>query len=67
MSSKKVIESVYELVLKRNPGESEFHQAVKEVLESLVTVLDENPQYIEARILDRIVEPERVLMFRVRT
>ncbi|MGB8227424.1 MAG: NADP-specific glutamate dehydrogenase [Sedimentisphaerales bacterium] len=65
MSSKKVIESVYELVLKRNPGESEFHQAVKEVLESLVTVLDENPQYIEARILERIVEPERVLMFRV--
>jgi glutamate dehydrogenase (NADP+) len=65
MSSKKVIESVYEQVLKRNPGESEFHQAVKEVLESLVPVLDDNPKYVDARILERIVEPERVLMFRV--
>ncbi|MFA5291688.1 MAG: NADP-specific glutamate dehydrogenase [Phycisphaerae bacterium] len=65
MSSKKVVESVYELVLKRNPGENEFHQAVKEVLDSLVVVLDENPQYIEARILERLTEPERVVMFRV--
>jgi glutamate dehydrogenase (NADP+) len=65
MSSKKVIESVYEQVLKRNPGETEFHQAVKEVLESLVPVLDDNQKYVDARILERIVEPERVLMFRV--
>jgi glutamate dehydrogenase (NADP+) len=65
MSSKNVIESVYELVLKRNPGESEFHQAVKEVLDSLPPVLDENPEYIDARILERVVEPERVIMFRV--
>jgi len=65
MSSKQVIESVYEQVLKRNPGESEFHQAVKEVLESLTPVLDENPQYVNAKILERIVEPERVIMFRV--
>ena len=65
MSSKNVIESVYELVLKRNPGENEFHQAVKEVLDSLPPVLDENPEYIDARILERIVEPERVIMFRV--
>jgi glutamate dehydrogenase (NADP+) len=65
MSSRKAIESVYELVLKRNPGENEFHQAVKEVLDSLGPVLDENPQYIDACILERIVEPERVLMFRV--
>ncbi|MDD5134168.1 MAG: NADP-specific glutamate dehydrogenase [Phycisphaerae bacterium] len=65
MSSKKTIESVYELVLKRNPGETEFHQAVREVLDSLVPVLEENPQYVDGRILERIVEPERVLMFRV--
>ncbi len=65
MSSKNVIESVYELVLKRNPGENEFHQAVKEVLDSLPPVLDENPEYVDARILERIVEPERVIMFRV--
>jgi glutamate dehydrogenase (NADP+) len=65
MSSKNVTESVYELVLKRNPGENEFHQAVKEVLDSLPPVLDENPEYVDARILERIVEPERVLMFRV--
>lgn len=65
MSSKKVIESVYEQVLKRNPGENEFHQAVKEVLDSLVPVLDDNPKYIDGRILERIVEPERVVMFRV--
>jgi len=65
MSTNKTAESVYELVLKRNPGEKEFHQAVKEVLDSLTPVLDENSAYADARILERIVEPERVLMFRV--
>ncbi|MEN6384572.1 MAG: NADP-specific glutamate dehydrogenase [Phycisphaerales bacterium] len=65
MLSKKVVESVYEQVLKRNPGEIEFHQAVKEVLESLEPVIEENPQYVDTKILERIVEPERVLMFRV--
>ncbi|MFA6186888.1 MAG: NADP-specific glutamate dehydrogenase [Phycisphaerae bacterium] len=65
MSTNKTVESVYELVLKRNPGEKEFHQAVREVLDSLVPVLEENPAYADARILERIVEPERVLMFRV--
>ncbi|MDD5454587.1 MAG: NADP-specific glutamate dehydrogenase [Candidatus Ratteibacteria bacterium] len=65
MSSKQIIENVYEQVLKRNPGETEFHQAVKEVLESLPSVLDENPEYVEARILERIVEPERIIIFRV--
>lgn len=65
MSANKTVESVYELVLKRNPGEKEFHQAVREVLDSLVPVLEENPAYADARILERIVEPERALMFRV--
>ncbi len=65
MSASTVIQSVYEDVLKRNPGEVEFHQAVKEVLDSLEPVLERNPEYVEAKIVDRIVEPERQIMFRV--
>ena len=65
MSASTVIQSVYEDVLKRNPGEVEFHQAVKEVLDSLGPVLEKHPEYVEAKIVDRIVEPERQLMFRV--
>ena len=49
----------------RNPAEPEFHQAVKEVLESLAPVFDRRPEYRSARILERMVEPERVIMFRV--
>jgi glutamate dehydrogenase (NADP+) len=49
----------------KNPAEPEFHQAVQEVAESLVLVLDRHPEYRHARILERIIEPERVLMFRV--
>ncbi len=49
----------------KNPAEPEFHQAVQEVLESLLPALDRHPEYISARILERMVEPERVLMFRV--
>ena len=56
-------EPIYQTVLKRNPGEPEFHQAVKEVLDSLEPVLDKHPEFVE--ILERIVEPERVIMFRV--
>ncbi len=56
---------VMELVVRRNPAEPEFHQAVKEVLESLEPVLDRHPEYEENRILERMVEPERTLMFRV--
>ncbi len=52
-------------VIAKNPGEVEFHQAVHEVVESLVPYIEENPQYKEAKILDRMVEPERVIMFRV--
>ena len=65
MAAKTIIQGVYEEVLKRNPGEAEFHQAVKEVLDSLEAVLDNHPEYVEAKILDRIVEPERQIMFRV--
>src|SRR5438477_12079896 len=49
----------------KNPGESEFHQAVQEVVESLALVLDRNPHYRNAKDLERIIEPERVIMFRV--
>jgi len=49
----------------KNPGEPEFHQAVQEVVESLALVLERNPEYRRAKILERIVEPERVIIFRV--
>jgi len=60
-----LIQAVYEQVLSRNPGEVEFHQAVKEALDSLGPVLEKHPEYVEAKILERIVEPERQIMFRV--
>ncbi len=65
MAVNTITQSVYEQVLKRNPGEVEFHQAVKEVLDSLGPVLEKHPEYVEAKILERIVEPERQIMFRV--
>src|SRR5213083_2086242 len=49
----------------KNPAEPEFHQAVEEVIESLLIVLERHPEYRQARILQRLVEPERVVMFRV--
>jgi glutamate dehydrogenase (NADP+) len=49
----------------KNPAEPEFHQAVQEVAESLIPFIEENPKYKHARILERIAEPERVIMFRV--
>jgi glutamate dehydrogenase (NADP+) len=58
-------ENVFEMVKKRNPGETEFHQAVHEVLESLKPVIAKYPEFQEAGLLERITEPERVLMFRV--
>ena len=59
------VTDVLELVKKRNPGEPEFHQAVQEVLESLEPVLARHPEYEENRILERLTEPERVILFRV--
>jgi glutamate dehydrogenase/leucine dehydrogenase len=52
-------------VIAKNPGESEFHQAVQEVVESLMPFIEENPKYSDAKILERMAEPERVIMFRV--
>ena len=59
------IGQIFNLVKAKNPAEPEFHQAVMEVLESLRLVLERHPEYQEAKILERITEPERVLMFRV--
>ena len=59
------VESFMSSVTARNPGEPEFHQAVREVAESVELVLDRHPKYREGKLLDRIVEPERVIMFRV--
>jgi glutamate dehydrogenase (NADP+) len=64
-AAKQYVQSVYESVIKRNPHESEFHQAVKEIVDSLVPVFAKHPKYMKAGILERIVEPERVVYFRV--
>lgn len=65
VTANKYIQSVYEIVVKRNPHEHEFHQAVKEILESLVPVIAKHPKYMKHGILERIVEPERLITFRV--
>ena len=59
------VEEFMQKVVAKNPGEHEFHQAVREVVESVLPVYDATPAYREANILERIVEPERVIMFRV--
>jgi glutamate dehydrogenase (NADP+) len=59
------IEALYADILRRDPGEPEFHQAAREVLESLAPVLDARPELADARVLERIVEPERQIAFRV--
>ena len=52
-------------IIAKNPGEVEFHQAVEEVAASLLPYIEENPKYKEAKILERIAEPERVILFRI--
>ena len=61
----KKIEEFMDLVVKRNPGETEFHQAVREVVESVMPFIEKNPKYQEAKILERMIEPERTIIFRV--
>ncbi|MBQ4156392.1 MAG: NADP-specific glutamate dehydrogenase, partial [Clostridia bacterium] len=61
----KYLEKVMADVIKRNPGEPEFHQAVKEVLESLEPVISQHPEYEKWGLIERIVEPERIIKFRV--
>ena len=59
------LNDLYERVVKRNAGEYEFHQTVKEVLESIEPVLIQSPEYIESGVIERMVEPERIIKFRV--
>ncbi|EKN67115.1 NADP-specific glutamate dehydrogenase [Schinkia azotoformans] len=63
--AKDYVNGVIATVKKRNPNEPEFHQAIKEILDSLVPVFEKQPKYMEAGILERLVEPERQIMFRV--
>ena len=60
-----MIEKIYEEMLARDPNQPEFHQAVREVLDTLKPVLERHPEYVEANILSRIIEAERVIQFRV--
>ena len=59
------VSEVMEWVKAKNPAESEFHQAVEEVVESLAAVMEKHPEYKNAKVLERIIEPERVIMFRI--
>ena len=59
------LNDLMERVVKRNAGEPEFHQAVKEVLESLEPVVEKNPEFITSGVMESIVEPERIIKFRV--
>jgi len=59
------VESIMEKIISKDPEQKVFHQAAKEVVETLMLVLERHPEYVEAKILERLVEPERVLSFRV--
>src|SRR6266481_3562529 len=59
------IDNFMQRVIAKNPGEKEFHQAVLEVAETVIPFIQDHPQYEKAKILERIAEPERVIMFRV--
>ena len=62
---KEIVEKVIADVKVKNPGQEEFHQTVEEVFTSLIPVLEKNPAYVDEKILERLVEPERQIMFRV--
>ncbi len=61
----KLLQPVYDSVLARNPNQPEFHQAVYEVLQTLEPVMEKHPEWVKAGIVERLVEPERQIMFRV--
>ena len=63
--SKQFVDYIMGVVTARNPGETEFHQAVREVAESVAVVIDKDPELAKLKVLERMVEPERQLMFRV--
>ena len=60
-----IVEQYIELAKKKNPGEPEFHQTVEEVLKSIAPVLEAHPEYVEAGLIERLIEPERGISFRV--
>ena len=62
---KNYVENFMAELIAKNPGEKEFHQAVREVVESVAPYILQNPYLIDQKIMERIVEPERVIMFRV--
>ena len=64
-NEKEIVEKVIADVKVKNPGQEEFHQTVEEVFTSLIPVLEKNPAYVDEKILERLVEPERQIMFRV--
>ena len=61
----KLVDEFMAKLVARNPNEKEFHQAVMEVVESLIPFVEENPKYKAAKILERMCEPERTILFRV--
>ncbi|RYE77753.1 MAG: glutamate dehydrogenase, partial [Myxococcales bacterium] len=63
--SHETLNDIYDEVLRRNPGEVEFHQAVREVLDSLAPVVTKHPEYADSQVIRRLVEPERQIIFRV--
>ena len=65
MTNEQLVKDFMANIIARNPGEDEFHQAVEEVAETLMLFIEENPKYKKAKILERIAEPERVILFRV--
>ena len=65
MFKSQYLNELMETVIKRNPGEPEFHQTVREVLESIEPVIEQSPEYVTSGVLERIVEPERIIKFRV--
>jgi len=63
--SEQFVEHIMEVVTARNPGEEEFHQAVREVAESVAPVIDKRPELARAKVFERVIEPERQIIFRV--
>jgi len=63
--SKQFVDDIMKLAVARNPGEVEFHQAVREVAESVAVVIDKHPELAKLRVFERMIEPERQIMFRV--
>ena len=65
MDTSTKVEGICEEVIQRNPGEPEFHQAVREVVGSLGPVLDRHPEIVEEKVIERLCEPDRQILFRV--